>query len=351
MNWTPRLELLPAIGILIAFLAVLAWWRSDGRNRQKSKPDIQLPAAKIDLPRPDRRVWFHEHLEPLIVQQTAASRASAERCTERIREIFQGYHRGLDPFVRDITSTWTRLSLLRQMPGAWWSQDDRMERFVRAKWEQHLFSEEKLKKDLAGALQQFQEDLQADQARMLSQVKVAVSIGDFPELEVPGQPEFQGEITKQFSRYATGRAEDSVYRGLTTLISSEVAFAVASSLVARGAAMLGASAMASTTAAGGATAGGAAMGAGGGSVAGPVGTAIGLVIGLAAGVAVDWWMTHQFQDQLRDELSTYLTRLQTVILRGSGDQLGLQDQLDDWLHDLEEVQRNVLREKILGESQ
>jgi hypothetical protein len=62
-------------------------------------------------------------------------------------------------------------------------------------------------------------------------------------------------------------------------------------------------------------------------------------------------MTHQFQDQLREELSTYLTRLQSVILSGSGDQLGLQDQLDDWLHDLEEVQRNVLREKILGASQ
>jgi hypothetical protein len=351
MNWNSRSGPLPAIGILIAFVAAIAWWRLDWRNRQVSRPEIQLPAARIDVPRPDRRIWFQEHLEPLIVQQTAASRASAERCTERIREIFQGYQSGLDPFVRDITSTWTRLSLLSKMPGAWWSNDDRMERFVRAKWEQHLFSEEKLKNDLAGALQQFQEDLLADQARMLSQVKVAVSIGDSPEIQVPGQPEFQGEITKQFSQYATGRAEDSVYRGLSTLVSSEVAFAVASSLVARGAAMLGASAVASTTAAGGATAGGAAVGAGGGSVAGPVGTAIGLVIGLAAGVAVDWWMTHQFQDQLREELSTYLTRLQSVILSGSGDQLGLQDQLDDWLHDLEEVQRNVLREKILGASQ
>jgi hypothetical protein len=351
MNWTSRSRLLPAIGLLIAVLAAMMWWRLEGRNRQVSRKEIQLPAARIDLPRPDRKIWFEKHLEPLIVQQTATSRASAERCTERIGEIFQGYQRGLDPFVRDITSTWTRLSLLRQMPGAWWSQDDRMERFVRAKWEQHLFSEEKLKNDLAAVLQQFQEDLQADQARMLSQVKVAVSIGDFPELKVPEQPEFQGEITNEFSRYATGRAEDSVYRGLTTLISSEVAFAVASSLVARGAAMLGASAVASSTAAGGATAGGAAVGAGGGSVAGPVGTAIGLVIGLAAGVAVDWWMTHQFQDQLRDELSTYLTRLQTVILRGSGDQLGLQDQLDDWLQDLEEVQRHILREKILGAPQ
>ncbi len=75
--------------------------------------------------------------------------------------MFKDYQSGIDPFVQDITSTWTRLGVLSRMPAAWWKEDDRIDRFIREKFEKHLFSEGDLNRGMTEAMQMLREDLMA----------------------------------------------------------------------------------------------------------------------------------------------------------------------------------------------
>ncbi len=121
------------------------------------------------------------------------------------------------------------------------------------------------------AMQMLREDLMADRARLLSQVKASVSTSDLPDVVIPEDFDFEKQVVERLQSYATARAEDSVYQGLASLVSSEVASAIAASMIVRVVGTMGASATAGAATAGGATASGAAAGAGGGSLAGPAG--------------------------------------------------------------------------------
>ncbi len=295
-----------------AFLVVEGQCGGDAQRRKRTD---QVAVPKVDE-RQRRLAVYDREIRPIIDESHRESRKSIERCSDRIRDMFKDYQSGIDPFVQDITSTWTRLGVLSRMPAAWWKEDDRVDRFIREKFEKHLFSEGDLNRGMTEAMQMLREDLMADRARLLSQVKASVSTSDLPDVVIPEDFDFEKQVVERLQSYATARAEDSVYQGLASLVSSEVASAIAASMIVRVVGTMGASATAGAATAGGATASGAAAGAGGGSLAGPAGTAIGLGVGLVAGIAIDWWMTSRFQSELTKELRQYLFRLEAGILHG-----------------------------------
>lgn len=336
-------------GLGVPLSLMVVWW-SWSPPRSLEMPTAQRqPPVDAQLWREERRAFFDSQIDPLILTSHEEGRKSIERCSDRIREMFGRYGEGIDPFVHDLTSTWTRLGVLKRMPGEWWTQDDRVEKFIQEKFEKHIFSEGQLNRELTGAMRDLREDLLADRMRLLSQIKLSISVSELPELSLPDNIEFEKQVVEQLNHYSSLRAQDSVYQGLAGLISSEVASTLATSLVVRVVSSVGTSAAASAATAGGATATGAATGAGGGSLGGPAGTAIGLGVGLVAGIAIDWWMTSRFQSELKQELRQYLYRLEATLLHGNSEASGLEANLERLIDEIRDAERDIFRQRLIGE--
>ena len=264
-----------------------------------------------------RASFFDTEVEPRIVETDALNREAAQRCIVRLGYVIDNYRDGVDPFVEDLTSISTRLGIVRRMPGNWWRGDDRIEGYVQQKFEKHLFSQQKLMRDVAGVLDDFRSEVDANQKRMLVSVQASLDTADLPEVDIEDYEPFFASVAGQLRTYATQQGTNTVYNGLTVLAVSEVgsfaAVSVASGLLAR----FGSAAAATAAVGVGATAGTTAAGAGGGSFAGPVGTVVGLGVGLAVGLAIDWWMTEQFEEKMNEQMKGYLDSLEQTLLHGT----------------------------------
>jgi hypothetical protein len=226
------------------------------------------------------------------------------------------YRRGVEPFVDDLTSISTRLGVLRRMPAGWWKADRRVEAFVEQKFETHLFSQATLIRDVAEVLNDFREEVDANQKRMLVGVRASLTTADLPEIDIDQYEPFFEAVAEQLKEYSAAKGASSVYSALTILVISETGSFAGVSVVSGLLARFGAAAATSVAAAGGVTAGATATGAGSGTLAGPVGTVVGIGVGLAIGLVIDWWMTEQFKEQMSDQMNQYLVSLKRAILHG-----------------------------------
>lgn len=265
----------------------------------------------------ERAAFFDNEVEPEIEKTDQLNREAAERCISRLKGQVRLYRQQVEPFVEDLTSLSTRFGIISRMPGGWWSEDGRVEEFVAAKFEKHLFSEKRLLDDIAGILEQFRTEVDANQNRMLVNVKSCLDVADLPEVEVDEYDKFYRSVAQELSKYSAQQGSTSVYNALTVLVMSEAGSYAAVSLVSGLLVRFGAMAATTAATAGGVTAGASATGAGGGSLAGPVGTAVGLGVGLVIGLAIDWWMTEEFEDEMSLQLNDYLGSLEGAILYGS----------------------------------
>ncbi len=343
------------LGVLLAATAAACGWMLSGSPRRldtpPEAPTVQPdPAETTALLRAERLRFYDQEVTPLLDANQQANRQAVQRCLQRIDDLFAGYERGAKKLSEDLTSFTTRWGVLRRMPGAWWTEDQRIHEFIHRKFEEHVFGEEQLNHDLQEVLQQLRTDLRANGAGLLASVQAAVSLSDLPDLTIPSYKSYDEQIRSSMVTFAASRASDSVYHGVTTLIISEVAAVAASQLAVRALATLGGSAATSAAAAGGGAATGAAAGAGGGSLGGPVGAVIGFGVGLVAGVAIDWWMTDRFRSQLETDLGRYLKQLRKGIVEGAGARPGLKQALDDVVQDMHQAQTRVLLGAVAGET-
>lgn len=306
----------------VTFLASRAWLP----DAVTSTPDPpQQPTFNVDQPSSvdakdrivERAAFFDNEVEPEIQKTDQLNREAAERCISRLKNQVAVYRHQVEPFVEDLTSLSTRLGIISRMPGGWWSEDSRVEEFVAAKFEQHLFSEEKLLRDVAEILEQFRNEVDANQKRMLVNVQACLDTADLPEVDVQEYETFYQSVAKQLTEYSADQGSASVYNAVTVLVISEAGSYAAVTLVSGVLVRFGAMAATTAAAAGGVTAGASATGAGGGSLAGPVGTAVGLGVGLVIGLAIDWWMTEQFEEEMELQLKDYLSSLERAILYGA----------------------------------
>lgn len=312
---------LSACGLVAAVIAVVTLVMSS-HSSDPAFPafEIAYPSAEVD-PGPSRSElrcqFFEQEVQPRIDQTDQLNRAAAARCVNQLSQLMNRYRSGVDPFVEDLTSISTRLGILRRMPGGWWSEDDRVESYVQSKFEKHLFSEVTLARDVGRILDAFRMEVDANQKRMLIEIRASLNTADLPEITLEDYDGFLASVASQLRGYASRQGTSSVQNALTVLILSEAgsyaAITLASGLIAR----FGAMAATTAAAAGGATAGASAAGAGSGSLGGPVGTVVGLGVGLVIGLVIDWWMTEEFEAEMRSKMKDYIDKLEHCILHGS----------------------------------
>ncbi|MDB4557818.1 hypothetical protein N9053_01580 [bacterium] len=322
-NSPSLVAVLGASVIAMATFFAAKQWLPDGVNAMPSIPQ-QRPVLVDEVPVIEsaarvvaRASFFDNEVEPEISKTDQFNREAAERCVRRLRGLVTEYRYQVEPFVEDLTSMSTRFGIISRMPGGWWSEDGRVEDYVAEKFEKYLFSEKKLLADVAGVLEQFRSEVDANQKRMLVNVQACLDTADLPEVDVQEYETFYQSVAQQLSEYSAEQGSASVYNALTVLVISEAGSYAAVTLVSGVLVRFGAMAATTAAAAGGATAGATATGAGGGSLAGPVGTAVGLGVGLAIGLAIDWWMTEQFEEEMEIQLKDYLSSLERAILYGA----------------------------------
>ncbi|MGB7326526.1 MAG: hypothetical protein WBD31_16750 [Rubripirellula sp.] len=264
-----------------------------------------------------RASFYDQHVEPQIAATDALNRKAADRCIRRIERLIGGYQSNVQPFVEDLTSISTRMSIVSQMPGGWWYNDDRVSDSIRTKFQTHLFSEESLTDDIVGILANFRSEVDANQKRMLTSVQASLTSSDLPDVDLDSYRPFFEKVAADLQDYSARQGAHSVSNGVTAILVSEAGSYVAVSLIGGLLGRMAATGAVTAAAGAGATATGGAAGAGGGSIVGPAGTVVGLIVGLGVGMAIDWYMTDQFQIELAAQMSGYLDSLEQTLLYGS----------------------------------
>lgn len=330
--------------VAILVVSIVAWFVVT-RTQTPVPPVPQPPPVEVNR----TKEFYDSTLQPLVDENQRANLVAIERCLSRIDDSFTIYRKGIKPFSDDITSMGTRFGILTRMPANWWYEDGRIQRFVQTKFETHIFGEKQLNDDLTSALASLRDEIHANRNQLLASVKLAVFESDFPSLAIPDYRSFDEQVNQLLLEFSSNRAKDSVYHGIATMVTSEVAALVVTQIITRVVTAIGTSAATSAAAGGGATAGGAAAGAGGGSLGGPVGTAIGLGVGLVVGILVDWWMTENFKATLEKDLNTYLTNLRDGIIEGVNGEPGLREALQDFGTHYNKAQDETFHRMLLGD--
>jgi hypothetical protein len=321
-----RLSRRTILGMLVASAAAgsLVFRSMMERNRKRNSETTITGAVSRKTAEPDaktlRAAFYDAEVEPKVFETDQVNREAADRVVVRLRDTFRQYHAGVDAFVSDLTSLSTRLGVVKRMPAQWWAGDNRIDDFVREKFEKHLFSEQKLLADIGSVVTSFQQDIDANQRRMLTEIRASLTASDLPQVSMSTYEEFYNHVAKKLQSYSTTQGanlgSETVFNALTVLIVSEAGSYVATSLIAGLLARFGTAAAVSTVAASGAAAGSATVGAGGGTLGGPVGVVVGFGVGLAVGLIIDWWMTDKFETETSLRMNAYLASLQHAILYG-----------------------------------
>ena len=263
-----------------------------------------------------RAVFFDEKVEPRIAEADALNREAADRCLSKISSCIDHYRGGVEPFVHDLTSLSTRFGIVKRMPTDWWKKENKIEKFVEDKFQQHLFSQQRLMDDIANILADFKDEIDANQKRMLISVKTDLSVADLPEVQAEEYQPFFESVARQLQRYSAKQGTASVQNAVGVLVVSEAGVFAGRSIVVGLLARFGSTAVVGTAAGATATAGTTATGTGTGAFGGPVGAVVGFGVGLAVGMVIDWWMTEKFEARMRQQMYNYLDALEHTILFG-----------------------------------
>lgn len=284
-----------------------------------SRNEFDVIVPKVLEPSRDvvRSAFFDREVEPEIAKTDRLNREAVDRCIQRIGLLIRRYHRGVTPFVNDLTSISTRLGIVKRMPGDWWQEDNRIQSYVAEKFEKHLFSEKVLTDDIAAVLDDFRKEIDANQKRMLVNVHASLEVADLPEVQLDQYETFYESISHRLQTFSAEQGATSVYNAIVVILISEAGSYAATTIVAGLLARFSATAAVGAAAGAGTAAGAAATGAGGGSFVGPVGTVVGLGVGLAVGLIIDWWMTEKFESKVSEQLHDYLDMLEATLLDGA----------------------------------
>ncbi len=306
------------------------------------EPDLDS-SANFDA----RNAFYENAVDPRIKSASEANEAAAKRCIERIENKIEVYRTGVDPFVADINSWGTRLRVVKRLGSDWWYEENDVAAFVGTKVSKHLFDDARIQEDISTALQQFREDVQANENTMLIQIRAAVSASG--QVSIPEQNfnDFAKLINEELNQYANSLAVDSLQRAVLTEVLSGVGGAAATQIV-RMIAVEVATMLASTaTSAGGTTAVTTVAGGAGGTTVGPWGTAAGVVGGLMIGLAIDWWMSDSYSAELSDQLNETIDQVKLGAVQGTDGKDGLKVTLDEACSQLRRSYEETLYQQIV----
>jgi hypothetical protein len=332
-------------GILTVSIVVIVFfaWRSG----PTPSPLPLTPPIVERQPTVDRVKFFDSDVQPAIAAAIKANHQAADRCIRRLDGMFAKHREGVKPFVEDLTTWGTRFRVMRRMPSDWWYKRKTADEFIKAKFEEHLFSQASLEDGIQSALGEFRKDIEANNNQLLTSVNAAVSRANLPNTPKVETGDFARSVTESLQKFATDSAKDSITNLVITEIASNVGAAAATKLTVEIAARVATAVAATAATEGGATAGGAALGGGGGSTVGPVGTAVGFGVGLVVGVAVDWWMSSRFKEKLSNQLNIMIGETEKSVIDGRDGQPGLRISLDKACEALGGAYKQSLYDRIV----
>lgn len=121
-----------------------------------------------------------------IQQYHAQNDAAQRRAIQALNECFDKYKQGIPAFVADVTSLSGRYHLLKRQMQQWadnlWSDADTapVAEYVQALFEQHIFSDTRLQQDISGVLHALAFELEANQNRLVADVREVVLQSGLP---------------------------------------------------------------------------------------------------------------------------------------------------------------------------
>ncbi len=337
---------LPA-GLLAATLMA---WGVVSLSDIPSPPVVRAPAVDSEplalpslepLPAPDPRVLFEGEVRPLLEASAERHAAAIDHTLELVELEFREYRRGVEPFVRDLTSIGTRGGVLVRSARDLVGDRDRVSEYVSGKFERYLFTDEELTEFLELAVQTTLDAFEADRNKLLRDVSEALDGAGLPELQLPDYAEFAETTSTSLQTYAAEMATESAVAGVGALVASEAAAVMVTQLLARALPLLAVSA-------GGATAAATTTGGTTGTLAGPVGTGIGLVGGFAVGMAVDSWLTEELSDDLTAQMRGLVDQIRTALIDGDAETPGLRQLLEEHAELLGRAREATLEQAVVG---
>ncbi len=119
-------------------------------RRLRFPAEIVPQKSEAEL-RAERDAFFKADVEPSIKEADKLNREAADRCVARLKESFDGYRSGIQPFCEEINTWGTRVGVIRRMPSDWWYEKTDVSDFIQAKFAKHLFTDRKLAEDIESA--------------------------------------------------------------------------------------------------------------------------------------------------------------------------------------------------------
>jgi len=328
--------------------------QSPGRRAAASQPATRPPVASETSKREVVAGIYQQSIVPLLGEFDNRNAAAARRALNTLYDRIHMHRTGIPPFTRDVASWKTRFGVIGRYSSDVWhtlrhGQADitQVSQYVDEKFRRYVVSEDVLKADVAAALAQFGEDMQASRNRLYSDLALPL---DRIKVAVPTASatvdSFRDDVQRRAAKMTRGMALDSVVAGLAAVaggwVATDVAQAITSRIVTQVLAQLGAAMAVEGIEAGGATVGSAAAGGGGGSFAGPLGTIIGLGVGLVVGAIVDWQLSKEFEQKVARQCEGFLHLIEYHLREGQGDSPGLRQVLQDAVNLTARVQRDAV---------
>ncbi|MDB4368879.1 hypothetical protein N9Z58_01965, partial [bacterium] len=219
-------------------------------------------------------------------------------------------------------------------------------------FQKHYFTERQLKNSLTEILNDFRDEIRANQRLMLSEIDTCAKNSSIPNLIIPKYDEFSKEITFKLRNMSARAATQSTLDGIITLLASEAGVVAVQQLGSQILTRLGTTAT-SAAAAGGssAMASGAAAGGGGGAFGGPVGIAVGACAGIAVGIVIDHFMNKSSKVKLTNQMDSALVDFERTILWGPGGRGGLNSALNLACDKYNESVKSSLFETVINKTE
>ena len=265
--------------------------------------------------------FLHGEAAPLLAASRAKDLAAVNRALAGLDARFAGYASGVDGFTHDLTAWGTRFKLIwrksvetvkrREIP-------EGTAKLVRDKFDKAVVSDARLEADVLAVMKQFAYDMEASRNELLGTLHARLEASDLPVVvKHLAMADFNARYEEQLKTLLGRLPGQSVMVGVGGLtagiVTEEAVRQMVRVVLTQAAARLAGGAMAS----GGAAATAVAAGGTGGTVVAPgVGTAVGVVGGFLVGAVVDWWMTDQFEEEVKQDVLAFLAQTRTTLISG-----------------------------------
>ena len=317
MNKSATLRLI--LVLVSILLLAIAWWVAT-----RTTPP---PLTREQIP------FIETEINPALDTYDTRNQVAVDSAVDRISRGIDEYRNGIKPFVEDITSWGTRFGVIRRQTSdlgeKWWGNPENateVTTYVQSKVERHLFSDQKLNALVASSLDQFRDDLAANQNRLHADINAAWRKDRHKPHDL-NLKRLTQQVNDNMVAISKNMSTDSVTVGVFSFVGGlaleESTTAIVQIIAARTAAYMALFAAESAASAGGSTGAGTAGGAAAGSAIGPWGTVIGIAAGIAVGIIADWWMTGKLEKKLTKECDEMISGVKSQIIDGTKDAPGL----------------------------